>query len=205
MNWRWYITGLVIALALFGVNTEQSRTNANQEIVVRFNGDSISAIEAKNAVSEITTQLKAIGVDNVHVSNLSDGSVKVTYFSTLDVITIKNLLYKQENFNLGDTAFNDNDGSSSFPVDSSSKTYKLEIIKIQKDLGSYIGFQGVIVEAKVFSDQYLKPKVSLATSEIDFNPKVHIEIISCTTYPHVAVLIAHTSNKIPEVRAGPLC
>ena len=184
---------------------EQSTTNPNQEIVVQFNANSITANEAKVAISEITTQLKAIGVEDVQVSDVFDGKVKVTYYSTLDVAVIKNLLNKQHKLELGDAAFNERDDSSKFPFSSDSNTYKLEVIKIQKDPGSDIGFQGILVEAKSFSDQYLKPKVSIPASEIDFNPKEDIESIGFSTYSNVTILTDNITHKIPQVRAGPIC
>ena len=205
MNWRWYITGLIIALAFCGVGMEQSTTNPNQEIVVRFNTNSITANDAKVAISEITTRLKAIGVEDVQVSDVFDGKVKVTYYSTLDVAVIKNLLNKQHKLELGDAAFNERDDSSKFPFSSDSNTYKLEVIKIQKDPGSDIGFQGILVEAKSFSDQYLKPKVSIPASEIDFNPKEDIESIGFSTYSKITILTDNITHKIPQVRAGPIC
>lgn len=205
MNWRWYITGLVLALAFIGVGLEQTTTtDPNQEIVVRFNGSSITSNEAQTAISEITAQLKSIGVEDYQVIRLADGGAKVTYYSTLDVVTIKNLLNGKNKLKLEDTAFNEKEQSSGFPLDTSSKKYNLEVVKIQKDIGFDFGFQGILVQAKVFNDQYLKPKVSVTSSEIDFNPQGVIESIGTITYPNIAILIAHTSNKIPEVRAGPL-
>lgn len=204
MNWRWYITGILIALAFCGAGLEESTMDPNQEIVVRFSTNSISANEAKKAISEITTQLKSIGVEDVHVSEVVDGKVKVTYFSTLDVVVIKNLLYSYNKLDLGDTAFNEKNGSSKFPFSDNSNTYKLEVVKIQTDPGSDIGFQGLLVEVNSFADQYLKPRMSLATSEINFTPKDNFESVDPIIYPNVPVLITYFEHKIPEVRAGPL-
>lgn len=205
MNWRWYITGLIIALAFCGVSLDQSSTDPNQEIVVLFASNSITANEAKDAISEITTQLKSIGVEDVQVSEVVNGRVKVTYYSTFDVTVIKNLLYKKNKLDLSDTAFNDKNGSSKIPFGKGSNTYKLEVIKIQKDLGSDVGFQGLLVEVKSFADQYLKPTLSEAVSEIHFNPKNNFERVDCTIYSNVILLIdTTTTHKIPEVRAGPL-
>ena len=54
----------------------------NQEIVVQFDAKSVSTDEAQHAVSEITSQLKAIGVADVQVSELLNGKLKVTYYSS---------------------------------------------------------------------------------------------------------------------------
>ena len=204
MNWRWYITGLIVALAFFGMSLGQSTINPNQEIVVRFNAASIDSDEVQQAIADIRSQLKSIGIDDVHVSEILNGKLKVTYFSDQDVAVIKNLFLQQNKLQLGDTAFNDKDGSSKIPFNQNPNTYKLDVIKIQQDPGSDVGFHGTLVEIKSASDQYVKPILSLATSEIDFSLKYSIESAGCKTYPNISLLINNSAHKIPEVRAGPL-
>ncbi|AFL80091.1 hypothetical protein Aeqsu_0581 [Aequorivita sublithincola DSM 14238] len=203
MNWKWYLPILLIALAFFGVSLEQS-TLPNQEIVVQFDASSVSTDEAQLAVAEITNQLKAIGVADVRVSELQDGKLKVTYYSTIDVSIIKNLFHKQDNLQLGDTAFNDKEDSSKIPFSKDSYTYKLDVIKIQKDYGSNIGLQGLPVVVKSAKDNYLKPILSLSSTKIDFKLKLFSENVAFKNYRKVSFLIDITSYKIPEVRAGPL-
>lgn len=202
VNWRWYIPVLIIALAFFGVSLEQS-TLPNQEIVVQFDAKSVSTDEAQRAVSEITSQLKAIGVADVQVSELLNGKLKVTYYSSIDIAVIKNLFYKQNKLQLDDTAFNEKDGSSKIPFSNDSNTYKLDVIKIQKDYGSDLGFHGLAVELKSAKDQYLNQIVSLATGVTNFNFKRNFESVAYKNYRNDSLLIDTTSHKIPEVRAGP--
>jgi hypothetical protein len=203
VNWRWYIPVLIIVLAFFGISKEKS-TLPNQEIVVQFDANSVSTDEAQRAVSEITTQLKAIGVADVQVSELQDGKLKVTYYSTIDVAVVKNLFYKQNKLQIGDTAFNEKEGSAKIPFSSDSNTYKLEVIKIQKDYGSDLGFHGFPVEVKSIKDQYLKQVFFLATDDNNFSLKQNFENVAYRNYRNVSLLIDTTSHKIPEVRAGPL-
>src|SRR5690554_2884703 len=105
VNWRWYIPILVIVLAFFGTGLGPSM-HPNQEIVVRFESQSVNATEAQRAVSQITSQLKTIGATHVHASELYDGKLKVTYYSTIDVSVIKDLLDRQNDPHLGKVAFN---------------------------------------------------------------------------------------------------
>ncbi|OAD91610.1 hypothetical protein A7A78_03780 [Aequorivita soesokkakensis] len=203
VNWRWYFTGIIVALAFFGISIEQSAV-PNQEIVVQFSADSISADEAQQAISEITSQLKTIGVADVQISKLLDGKLKVTYYSTIDVAVIKNLFQKQNKLHFGDTAFNKKDTSSKIPFSSDSNTYKLDVIKIQKDFGSDLGLHGFPVELKSAKDQFLNPYVSLRASETDFVFKQGFERVVFKNYRDASLLIDNASHKIPEVRAGPL-
>ena len=203
MNWRWYFTGLIVALTIIGASIEKSAV-PNQEIVVQFNADSRSSDDAQQAISEITNQLKVIGVEDVQVSEMLDGALKVTYYSTIDISVIKNLFNKQNKIELGDTAFNETEGSSQIPFTTDSNTYKLEVVKIQNDYASDLGFHGLPVEIKSLKDQYLNQILSLGNSEINFGLKNNGEREICKNYHYVALSIDNTSHKIPEVRAGPL-
>ena len=203
MNWRWYFTGLIVALAFFGISREQSAV-PNQEIVIQFDAHSVSTDEAQRAISEITAQLKSIGVADVQISEILDGKLKVTYYSTIDVAVIKNLFQKQDKLQLGDTAFNETENSSKIPFSNNSNTYKLDVIKIQKDYGSDIGLRGLLVEVKSVKEQYLFTFSILNTSENNFDFQHCIESAVCKNYRNVILFSDKTSHKIPEVRAGPL-
>lgn len=203
VNWRWYITGLIIALAFFGVSLEQSAI-PNQEIVVQFNANSISADEAQLAISSITNQLKSIGVEKFEVSEIQNGKLKVTYYSTIDVTVIKDLFNKQDKLQLGYTAFNEKEDSSKIPFSNDSNTYKLDVLKIQKDYGADLGLHGLPVEVKSAKDQYLNSIVFLGISETGFSFKQVFEKVVFKNYRDASLLIDTTSHKFPEVRAGPL-
>lgn len=203
MNSRWYIPVLIIALTYFGISKKIS-TLPNQEIVVQFDANSVSIDEAQCAVSEITNELKRIGVADVKVSELQDGKLKVTYYSTIDVAIIKNLFYKQNKLRLDDTAFNKKDNSSKIPFSNDSNNYRLDVIKIQKDYGLDLGFNGLPVELKSVKDQYVNQVVSLATTDANLSLKNNFEIVAYKNYRNVSLLIDTSSHKIPEVRAGPL-
>ncbi len=203
MNWRWYFIGITIALAFLGISLEQSAV-PNQEIVVQFNADFISSDEAKQAISEITNQLKAIGVADVQISELREGRLKVTYYSTIEVAVIKNLFYKQKGFPLESTAFTEKESSSKIPFHRNSNSYELDVIEIQKDFDSDFGLHGLPVEVKSLRDQYLNQIVFLDASGINFSLKHCIVKVGCEIYHETVLLTDTTSHKIPEVRAGPL-
>lgn len=202
MNWKWYIPLLILALVFLGTGIERS-TLPNQEIVVQFDTYSINADEAQLAVSEITSQLEAIGVTDLHVSKLHHGKLKVSYYSTIDVAVIKNLFYKQNKLQLGGTAFDSKDGASNNPFHSDLSSYRLEVVQIQKDLLPSPGLQGLPVTLKWAKDQYLKPILSLGSPETTLNLKRSDESTVFKNYRNVLLLIDNPSYIFPEVRAGP--
>ena len=203
MNKRWYFFGLLVALAFFGISVEQSAV-PNQEIVVQFNAKSINSEEAQRAISEVTDQLKSIGISDFQVSEALDGTLKVTYYSTIDVAVIKNLFSRQNKLQFGETAFNKRGGSSKIPFHNDSNTYKLEVVKIQDNSGSDVGFHGLPVEIKSLKDQYVNQHVFLGISEIAFGIKNTFERKTAKNYYALDFSKDTASHKIPEVRAGPV-
>ncbi|WGF93920.1 hypothetical protein [Aequorivita marisscotiae] len=203
MNCKWYIPVFILALAFFGISLEQT-TLPNQEIVVEFNTDSVSASEAEQAIASVTSQLKSIGIAHISVSEIHDGKLKVTYYSETDVATVKGLFSKQHQFQLADTGLNTTDTSSKNPVSNDSHIYKLNVVTIQKDSGANLGLKGVLVVVKSAKDQYLKPFSTVGVSETNIASNQFFEIVVYKNYRTVSLLIDHTSYKIPEVRAGPI-
>lgn len=203
VNWRWNITAIIVALAFFGISLDQSNTDPNQEILVQFNTDSISADQAQWAISDIKNQLRAIGVEDVQVSETLDGRLKVTYYSEVDVAVIKNLFYKKNKLQLATAPICENEGTIPFPLSNDSNTYLVEVIQIQSDFNTDIGIQGVLVEVKSASDQYVKPKVSLDATEVNFDLKYNVESELSTGYSSLSLFVENTTYRIPESRAGP--
>lgn len=203
MNFRWYLIVLTVALAYFGISVERP-TVANQEIVVQFAANSINAEDTQNAISEITEQLKAVGVSEIKVSELLNGKLKVTYYSTVEVALIKDLFTKQNKLQLDGTAFNETDGSSKIPLNQSPNSYQLEVVKIKTDFGSDLGLQGLPAGVKSLKDQFVNPNVSLSVCSSEIPTKHLFEIVAFKNYRNISLLIDNSSYKIPEVRAGPL-
>ena len=203
MNWKWYILVLVSALLFFGAAGERT-TIPTQEIVVQFDALTVNADDVELAVAEITDQLKAIGVTEIHVSELRKGKLRVAYYSTIDIAVVKNLFYKQNKLQLDGTAFNTKEGSSKIPFHSNSNSYKLDVIQIQKDFGPDPGLQGLPVIVKSAKDQYLKPILSIGSAEIIVNLRPYDERTGFKDYRNFALSKDGASHKFPEVRAGPL-
>ncbi len=206
MNSKWYLSILVIALAFFGKSLEQKNA-PNQEIVVQFSDDIISPLETQFALESVQKQLKSIGAEQIQVAKAANGTIKVTYFSSIDVAIVKALFSTEENLKLGYTAFNnqgDTESADNIPFESGINTYQLNVseipVKSQRDLG----FDGILVEIKFVRDQYVNPIGYLGSSEKDFTLKTHIEKLDNNLYYTSAIIIDNASYKIPEVRAGPL-
>ena len=203
MNWRWYITGLIVALAFIGISLDQSNSDANQEILVQFNTDSISVDQAQRAVADIENQLKSIGVEDVQVSETSDGRLKVTYYSTVDVAVIKRLFSKHNKLHVHQLHVDGEEDSSKTPFTSDSNTYIVDVFQIQNDFNTYINLQGMLVELKSANNHYVKPHMWPVTSELDLDLICNSESGLAIDVSTISLFVNDCSHIIPEVRAGP--
>ncbi|MBW2938667.1 hypothetical protein KXJ69_11150 [Aureisphaera sp. CAU 1614] len=204
MNSKWYLSILVIALAFFGKSLEQKQA-PNQEILVQFNEDFVSTSETEAAVETVKKQLQSIGVNEIQVVTIQDGSIKITYYSAIDVSFVEVLFKNQENLYLAYAGGQEkSDSSSSFPSSENDNYIHLNVNEIPDNSNRDIGFSGVLVEVKFVRDQFENPIAYFGTSEKDFTLKKYSEVLNKNLYFDGTIIKENTSYKIPEVRAGPL-
>ncbi len=200
MKLKWYICTLIIVLTFLGVGQHQISV-PNQEIIVQFTDDEVSSDDAINAIEIVKNQLQVIGVDNIQVREVTDGKLKITYYSDIDVARIKNILSHEENLKLGYTS--NDDESSKLPSDDESNSYNLDVYEIQKESNSDWDFEGTLVlELKPEGDRFSNPKVFASIKEIDVREGV--TEVAYKVHYNITIAIDNTSYKIPEVRAGPI-
>lgn len=203
MNSKWYIGVLLIALAFLGICSEQTVV-PNQEIVVQFNGDAVSATETESTIVSVTKQLQSIGVKGVKVVKTFDGNLKITYYSTIDVSAVKALFSNQEILELGYTSFYNKEGSSSEPFNNNTTSYELNVSEIQTASDTDMSGNGFLVELKSGNEIYFNPLLYAGNTTIDFSIQNKLGKVAYTLYEAAALGIDTASYKIPEVRAGPL-
>lgn len=203
MNSKWFIGVVVVALTFLGISLEQTAV-PNQEIVVQFNRDAVSANETENTIASVTKQLQSIGVEGIQVVKTVDGNLKISYYSAIDVAVVKDLFAKQAHVQLGYSAFNPNDDSSNQPFDNDTATYELNISEIQTAPDADMGLNGAVVDIKSGNEWYVNPVLYLGNTNVDFGIQNNLEKVAYTIYGAITLGIDTTSYKIPEVRAGPV-
>jgi len=202
MNSKWYIGLLIVALAFLGISSEQS-VLPNQEIVVQFNANTVSANETENAIVIVARQLESIGVKGIQVVKTFDGNLKITYYSAIDVAIVKDLFSKQANLLIDDTSFATNNNSSSQPFDNDTATYELNVSEIQTASDVDMGLNGVLVDIKSGHEWYVNPVLYFGNASADFSVQKTFENSAYTLYGAITLGTDTRSYKIPEVRAGP--
>lgn len=205
VNWKWYIPLLIVFLAFIGGGVENLGTGPNQEIVVNFYADSIHDQAAEDVVSEIIQTLESLGIEDVRILETTDGSLKILYYSTLDVAVIKKLLDEQNELAHGDVEIPMDNSPLQLPNSKEYGVYNLEVIKIQENFLPGSGFQGLLAEVKSIPNQYFKLSSSSFVVITDTSLEHEAENPDFSVDSEITVLLNKALYKrIPEVRAGPL-
>ena len=205
MNNRWYISALVIVLALLGgsASKEQNRI-PNQEIVLQFASDSVSNDDAQHTIATVKEQLQTLGIHDIQVTKNEDGELKIAYFSTSDIGSIKKILSEEIKLELTDTGIANHEIPFEIPTKDSSVAYNFDVYEIQNGQDSALHLSGKLaLEHKTDNDR-LSNSNPIANSKcfdyIVFELNTNIEY---TFSNYAVIVIDYKSNKIPEVRAGP--
>ena len=202
MNAKWYISTLFLILVLFGFSQEQPHIQ-NQEIVVQFATDDVTVAETENAVAVVKKQLQNIGVANIKVRSFSDGSLKISYYSDMDVAGIKSIFAKENHLELGYTSYNQNDFPTQIPSENESSTYKLNVCEIQKSSDFTTDFNGCLLDIHLGKKEPFKPAVKYSIRNIELQANIEIDRTAFIRQKTIAIAIDNLSYVIPEVRAGP--
>lgn len=199
MNKKWYISALVIILAVLGgiVSQEQNQT-PNQEIVLQFSDKTVTSNEAQHTITVIKEQLHAIGVHNISVADFEEGYLKISYFSNTDVASIKKILSEEESLKI------DQDIPFELPSDKHNITYNLDVYEIQNGYENAFHLSGKLgIEHKADNDR-LSNVNTYANSKPSNYTVCELKInVAYRFHSHIGIAIDHITHKIPEVRAGP--
>ncbi|WP_213520450.1 hypothetical protein [Nonlabens sp.] len=202
MKFKWYI-GALIAIASYFVVVQQRNDLPNQEIVVTFSHTN-SDVQLEKAVAFIRTQLLGIGAENVTVAEVVPGSLKVTYYSDLELQSVTDHLFIASHINDVTTSLRLKENSSDAPLDSSLLEYQIDIYEISDDLVSGMHPDGKsYLELK--QDYHRGSQVHFYTLQtLPTHHDNHMVTVAQKVSDQVLLTFNTSSFNIPEVRAGPL-
>lgn len=204
MKTKWYFGALIIVITLLGIYQNRI-SEPNQEIVLKFTDVNITSDEAQSTIAIVKEQLKAIGVAIVQVHELNEGQLKIAYFSTADVASIKKILSKEKNLKIGYASNNQDENSSDFPSNKKSKSYKLDVYEIHKNADLDSGLDGkLVLNPKLDYDRFYNPNIIILNNDVDAEDGNRVVKVAFKVHVNIAIAIDNTSRNIPEVRAGPI-
>ena len=203
MKPKWYLSTFILIVAFLGAGLQQFSV-PNQEIVLQFEGEEISIVETENAITNIKKQLQDIGVENIHVYKGDNGVLKISYFSEIDVISIKKIFSTEKALKLSYSSLDFEEGTSKIPSKNKSNTYQLDVFEIQKSNGNEGDSNGLVVELLPENDRSFNPDVYYSALVQDVRFKNEIEKVAYIIYNNISIEIDNSSYNTPEVRAGPV-
>lgn len=201
MKLKWYISTLIIALTTFGIY-QNKISSPNQEILVQFGADEVSIEQSQTAIASIKQQLREFGVEVIQVNQGENGSLKIAYYSSDDVESIKKMLLEDHQLVLGYSEVHH--GSNKFPSNKKSKKYNLDIYEIHQSTDGSDGAAGTaVVILKQDYDRFFNPNVYLPCAIVDASNTSRFVKEAYKVNRTIAIAIDTRSRNIPEVRAGP--
>jgi hypothetical protein len=203
MKPKWYLSIFILIVAFLGAGLQQFSV-PNQEIVLQFEGQEISLVETENAIANIKKQLQDIGVEKIQVYKGDNGVLKISYFSEIDVVSIKKLFSKEKALKLSYSLLDIEEGTSKIPSKNKSNTYQLDVFEIQKSNGNEGDSNGLVVELLPENDRSFNPDVYYSALVQDVRFKNKIEKVAFIIYSTISIEIDNSSYNTPEVRAGPV-
>jgi len=203
MKTKKFLGAFVLIFSLL-IISQQQFSIPNQEIVVQFTNDKVSLVEIQHTLAKVKKQLQTIGVEHIQVHESENGSLTITYFSAIDVVSIKKIISEDNAFQLGIASVFQKGTSNEAPSEKKSNTYKVEVYKIKKGDDSEKDLNGLALELKPEVDRFYKPNVYFLKIEIAVWKANKIEKVAYSIQKTIAVEIDNSSHNTPEVRAGPI-
>lgn len=181
----------------------EKTTVPNQQIVIQFSNNAISAEESEDAIEAIQIKLQSIGATLIKIGQNDSGQLRITYHSDTDVAHIKNVLFNVENLKVAYNA--SNESSSEFPKEQNVKGYKLNVSEIKTSPTNTWDFEGTqVTEFNNKTDHSNTLKVHNSGNHIDSELNNHVLNTIVEAYKVIVIVKNNSSYKIPEVRAGPI-
>jgi len=126
MKNTWYLIAACFVFAILGISVEDV-TVPNQEIVIRFSDSAVATDKTQDALTLVQDKLASIDADNIRIQETADGTLKITYFSDVDVTEIQKIF--SADFALQDATHIVDNGQ--LPFSSDNEEYQIGIYKIQ--------------------------------------------------------------------------
>ncbi|MDT0556112.1 hypothetical protein [Patiriisocius hiemis] len=200
MRTKWYLGAFIIVLAFLGVSVEKSAV-VNQEIEVQYSDQNVTSAALQKTLQVVKQRLLSAGVTNIQVNQSSTGTLRITYYSTIDVTSVQQLFNEDENIAI---LFSSSEkDKSSIPSKEKHVDYEFNISEIQTTQDIAIDFEGLVIDSQIVNNQFYDI-VHYTSLDRDYvlQNLANKEKVAYQFYQKR--LLTYLPNRfIPEVRAGP--
>jgi hypothetical protein len=203
MKPKWYLNTFILIIAFLGAVLQQFSV-PNQEIVLQFEGHEISLDETENAIADVKKLLQDIGIKKIKVYKGANGVLKISYFSQVDVVSIKKIFSKEKALKLSYSSLDFGENPFKVPTKKKSITYQLDVFEIQKSKENAIDSNGLVIESSPENDRSFNLDIYYPDLSKELRLKNRIEKVAYNIFGNKSIEIDNASHNIPKVRAGPV-
>lgn len=205
MKRKWFFSVFVLTLVLLGYDRQQAYV-PNQEIVMQFVDADVTCDVTQIATTLVKKQLETIGVSNIQVWETAAGRLKITYYSDVDVASIKRLFSEAIHLELSHASmgFDEDPKQDDFPLNHPSNGYDLNVCEIQNSYDAQIDFNGHLLKLRIENESYYNPVLDMSFATINQDENKNREKVAYAIQKNKSLKIYNTSITIPEGRAGPI-
>lgn len=197
MSLKWYVNTLFLIVCIsFGALQEQDFVVPNQEIVLEFVDAKISKNTIENTIADVKEKLQSVGISNISIENNKNGTLKISYYSTVGIENIKEVL-SNENQNLLST------NSDHREKNKSSFDYNIDVYELAKDNDVSNSKEKSFLNTKYSSNRFT---TNSTNAFLVLNLLENANFVYKTSYrvsKSNPFTKDNSSCKEPEVRAGP--
>jgi len=203
MKPKWYLNTFILIIAFLGAVLQQFSV-PNQEIVMQFEGHEISLDETENAIADVKKLLQDIGIKKIKVYKGANGVLKISYFSQVDVVSIKKIFSKEKALKLSYSSLDFGENPFKVPTKKKSITYQLDVFEIQKSKENALDSNGLVIESSPENDRSFNLDIYYPDLSKELRLKNRIEKVAYNIFGNKSIEINNASHNIPKVRAGPV-
>lgn len=199
---KWFLGSLLAVLALIGISLDQT-AGPNQEIIIKFSDSNTLQENGYEAVILVRSELEKINVSNINIEEFINGTLKITYYSDLEVREVKKI-FSESTVLSQSLLYASQEEDKEHPFDNKNiGDYYLDVFKIQ-DSNDVDGHTGAIVDYKSDYTRFSRVHGYAYLKAHDIHHQNNVDQIAYQTSETSALTIDNSSYKIPEVRAGPI-
>ncbi len=196
MNSKWYFSTLFLILCIcFGAFQEQV-VIPNQEIVLEFVDGKNNEQYVNSTIADVKEKLVRIGATNILIKDTKKGTLTISYYCTIPVDTIKEALTVVDQFALHQNSKNKQNNSP-------SSTYNIDIYELTNEIDTTNLNDKYVFEIKYIAERFTTTPNYASIRSLEIEKANQLFKLAFTAYKTKPFTKDRTSNKEPEVRAGP--
>lgn len=195
MKAKWYFVTLFLLFISFGLFQEQV-SRPNQEIILEFVDTNINTQNIEDTVAEVKEKLLKLGVSNINIKKVQNGTLKISYYSVFHIDNIKEELTEQHKLVL-------NRKSDQKGKDKDFFKYSFDIHELTNETDISNSDYKFVFEIKYNSDRFTTYNYFAFVKKAEEHKANQLFKTTYKVNKNNPFAKDKASHKEPEVRAGP--